>query len=260
MEFENINPNTDGQESVVDSQVGTDTGESGLHSSGSGDAGRAGDHAYNSAMKASRLQGRREAETSLRKQYDEGIAKAGIMNPSTGKPFANLSEFTAYGDQRREEKIREDAKAAGKSVEEYREELADSEFVRSERKKAEENDRLKKAEQSARDFAAKDAKDFQERYPDVDLAQLERDKSFLKFAKGRLYKEPLADIYEDFVEFSEESERTALARKESRDARSTGAGGSSKDVTLSAAEQRTLNEWNERNPDMKMTAKEFKGR
>lgn len=255
MEFENLNPNTDGQESVVGSQSGNDTGESAPHGD-SGTAGRGGNHDFNSAMKSARLQGKREAEAAIKSEF----AKAGLTNPTTGKPFESFDEFKAYGDKKQEEKVKAAAAAAGKSVEEYQEDLADKDFVKRKRKEEEAAAEKRRSEERLREFAAQDARNFAELYPDIDPAQLEQSERFCRFAKGRLYKEPLADIYKDFIEFSSDTERAALARKASKESRGTGSGSSAKDITLTAAEQRALNEWNERNPDMKMTAKEFKER
>lgn len=256
MEIENMNPITDGQESVVDSQGGANTGESALYSD-SGDAGREFDsHKFNSAMKSARLQGQRDAE----KAFAGDFAKAGLINPETGKAFENYGEFKAYGAKQAAQKVKDDAAAAGKSVEEYQEDLADKDYVRSLRREHEESEASRRAEAKVKEFATADAKDFKKRYPDIDPGQLEANERFRKFAKGRLYNEPLADIYEDYMEFSSESERAALARRESKESRGTGSGSGAKDVTLTAAEQRQLDEWNERYPGMKMTAKEFKGR
>lgn len=255
MEIENMNPITDGQESVVGSQSGNDTGESALYGD-SGNAGRGGNHEFNSAMRSARLQGQREAEAAMKTE----LAKAGINNPATGKPFETFDEFKAYSSAKHQEKVKTDAAAAGKSVEEYQEDLADKDYVKRKRKEEEEAEEKRKGENRIKEFAQKDAADFAKRFPDIDPGQLEQNARFRKFAKGRLYNEPLADIYEDFKEFSSETELAALARKESKDSRGTGSGGSAKDATLSAAEQRQLDEWNERYPTMKMTAKEFKGR
>lgn len=256
MEIENMNPITDGQGSVVGSQGGTNTGESALYSD-SGDAGREFDsHKFNSAMKSARLQGQSDAE----KAFARDFTAAGLTNPETGEAFKDYGEFKAYGARRAAQKVKEDAAAAGKSVEEYQEDLADKDFVRGKRREHEEAEAKRRKEDEIREFAAKDARSFKERYPDVDPAKLEASEKFQRFAKGRLYKEPLADIYKDYVEFSTEAERAALARKESKDSRGTGSGAGAKDVTLTAAEQRQLDEWNERYPGMKMTAKEFKNR
>ena len=62
------------------------------------------------------------------------------------------------------------------------------------------------------------------------------------------------------LEITGSATQAAVARNESRSARSTGAGGGSGSETLTAAQQRDLDEWNRSYPDMKMTAKEFLSR
>lgn len=255
MELDNMNPIIDGQEGVVDSPSGGDTGESALYSE-SGAADRERSHEFNSAMRSARLQGRKEAEAAMKSEF----ARSGLQNPDTGKPFASFEEFKAFNDAKHEEKVKSDAAAAGKSVEEYREDLADRDYVRGKRKEEEEAAEKRRGEDRLKEFARNDARDFAKRYPDVDPAQLETNERFRKFAKGRLYKEPLADIYEDYAAFTSESELAALARKESKESRGTGSGNSAKEITLTPDETKALAEWNERNPDMKMTAKEFKAR
>lgn len=183
----------------------------------------------------------------------EVFASSGIVNPDTGKTFTSYKEFKEYSEQHA-------AKATGKSIEEMREEKADREYIRNQRRKEAENEQKKQEKDSIRDFAAKDIKDFKTKYPDVDPAKLEGNERFRRFAKGRLYKEALADIYEDYMEFASESERAALAKKDSKDSRSTGTGGSGGEGALSAAEDKALKEWNERYPNYKMTAKEWKSR
>ena len=57
-------------------------------------------------------------------------------------------------------------------------------------------------------ISEKDLKDFENKYPDVDITKLDEDQRFLKFAKGKIGVYPLAEIYTDFVELFGELEST----------------------------------------------------
>lgn len=63
-------------------------------------------------------------------------------------------------------------------------------------------------EQAKKEWFEKDRKDFETKYPDVDIAKLAEDQRFLKFAKGKIGVYPLAEIYTDFVELFGELEST----------------------------------------------------
>ena len=109
-------------------------------------------------------------------------------------------------------------------------------------------------------WIAKDTADFTAAYPDVDLAKLDGDASFRKFCGTRYAREPLAQLYGDWLDLTETVKRSAAARSESKATRSTGAGGGAGAETLTAAQQRALDEWNRNYPHMKMSAKEFLSR
>ena len=64
------------------------------------------------------------------------------------------------------------------------------------------------AEQAKKEWFEKDRKDFETKYPDVDIAKLAEDAKFLKFSKGKIGVQPLAEIYSDFLEFMGEFEAT----------------------------------------------------
>ena len=109
-------------------------------------------------------------------------------------------------------------------------------------------------------WIAKDTADFIAAFPDVDLAKLDGDAAFRKFCGTRYAKEPLALLYADWQELTETVKRSAAARSESKATRSTGAGGGAGAETLTAAQQRALDEWNRSYPHMKMSAKEYLSR
>ena len=216
--------------------------------------------AENAALKAARLQGSREAEDRLKKQFDREIAESGAVNPKTGKAFATFQEFLDYGKAYREELLAEQAEKTGRPVEELREEAENREFISRKRKE----ETAKKDENSKRlaerDRLVADAMEFQQKYPDVNIAELEKNQTFRKFAGKRLYKEPLADLYADYVELMGEAQAAGQAKADSKASRGTGGGTGGTPVTLSPDRQKALDAWNRDNPDMKMTAKEFAGR
>ncbi len=55
------------------------------------------------------------------------------------------------------------------------------------------------AKKSENDWFINDRKDFESKYPKVDLNTLINDKRFEKFAEGRVGKKPLAEIYSDYI-------------------------------------------------------------
>ena len=110
------------------------------------------------------------------------------------------------------------------------------------------------------DFIERDYEEFVRRFPQVDVAALDGNPIFRRFCGSRYGKESLADLYEDFLAVTAAIREAAEARLGSRSARTTGSGGGHADKSLTAAEQRELDEWNRANPGMKMTAKEFLSR
>lgn len=54
-------------------------------------------------------------------------------------------------------------------------------------------------EQALTDFASRDLADFMSRHGDVDVGKLMDDPLFLRFSGSRLGREPMADLYEDYV-------------------------------------------------------------
>lgn len=260
-----------GQAGVVDQpQTGTAQqaprtaeAEAGDGKSGGG-AGQGGRQAQsredNAAARAARIRAERETSERLTREYNRRISDAGLRNPYTGARISDMSELEAYGKQYTDEQLRARAKKEGRSVEELREDEENKAYLRRAREKDAKAEEEQKKQKERRDFLVQDAQDFAERYPDVDIVKLESNDKFKKFAKGRLYAEPLGDIYEDFVEFVSEAEQGALAKEQSRRARGTGSGGGGGATTLTADEQKALDAWNSAYPSMKMTAKEFKER
>lgn len=214
-------------------------------------------HADNAAARAARIRAEQETEARLRRQYDEAVAGMGVVNPYTGDTIRSFEDFKAYGEQFRKESLKAEAQRQGKTVEELEAERADKDLLRRLREQERVRQTAQQAEAERRDFMARDLADFVEAFPGVDVAKLEADPKFRKFAGKRLYREPLKELYGDFVELVGQTERAAAAKVAGKRERSTGGGQGGGGVTLSPTQARALEEWNAENPELKMTAKEF---
>ena len=105
----------------------------------------------------------------------------------------------------------------------------------------------------------KQVKEFEEKHPDVNIGALNEDKRFLKFADKR--SGTITELYEEYLDFLEDTAQEVANKLKKSVDRSTGGGtttGQSSGLTREQQEQ--LDEWNRRNPQMKMSAKEFKER
>ena len=116
------------------------------------------------------------------------------------------------------------------------------------------------AESDNGDFLRADAAAFREKYPDVDLCALEEQSAFRRFCGSRLYKEPAATLYEDYLSFTAAAEESARVKAEAKRSRSTGGGSGQAASGLSRAQEASLNEWNRAFPGMRMSAKEYLSR
>ena len=212
------------------------------------------------AIRAARMAGRGEAEREMQQRYNESIKNLGIKNPYTGESISSLEELARYNDEYRQDTLKKRAQAQGKEVGELREDEANREFLSKMRKANEQQERQREQRRKQEEFLRGDLQEFMRKYPDVDPAALENNKRFRAFSKGRLYSEPLAQIYADFEDFTTQAERAALAKKQDRDSRSVGAGASTAGAVLSTEQQKRLDEWNRRYPEQKMSAKEFYSR
>ena len=255
----------EGRETVVESQQegteeGSGVGEDGGEGRQPDSAGQAGakkqSREENAAMRSMRLRAQQEAAAAERARTDEMIASSGITNPYTGKPFEGLQDYLDYARQHRESEIAEEAEKSGRTVEEVTEERNDRDFVRSMRRQQAQQSASTQQDTDEMEFLRRDVLNFVERHPDVDVAQLEKNQHFLRFCGSRFKKEPLADLYDSYTEFRGGVEQAAVAKAASRAERSTG-GGTSGGMALTPSQQNALDRWNEENPDMKMTIKEF---
>lgn len=96
-------------------------------------------------------------------------------------------------------------------------------------------------------------------HPEVDLETLESNPKFIKFIKGKSGY-TLKELYEEFTELIGETETEIIKKAMSKAERSTssgkGASGGGGSI-LSEVERQSLKDWNTRNPELKMTEKEF---
>lgn len=213
----------------------------------------------NSAARMARLRAERETEARVAAAADERIARSGVLNPATGKPFRSMQELESYGAAQREAEVQRLAKQTGRSVEDVRSEIEDRDFLR----KMREEDRARRdaAAQVAKrmDFMRRDGEDFKEKYPGIDIGKLENNESFRRFCGSRFGVESLASLYEDYRAVVGGAASAGRAGAESRSRRATGSGGGGGEM-LTAKQRASLDAWNRANPDMKMTAKEFLGK
>ncbi len=96
-----------------------------------------------------------------------------------------------------------------------------------------------------------------DRFPDVDIDRLDKNSSFRRFAGSRYGKESLADLYESYRDIVEGAEKAASYKSAAKAARTTGGSSGKSAGALSSDQRETLRRWNESNPDMKMSEKEF---
>ena len=275
--MDEFNPTVSGGEQAdVDLQTGADVGAQGEGQGAEGSAERAPavpqrvpssddadsagqqQRAFNAAMAAARRRAEKDTEGRVRRQYDEEIAAMRIPNPTKpGSYFASKKDLEDYSGALRQADAERRAQADGRSVEEVLEEDADRAFIRRQRaeeKKALEANR-EKAERDA--FIRDDIADMQSRHPDVDIAALDANTAFRRFAGSRYGKEHLADLYEDYVGVVGSAAAAATVRSQDKADRSTGHGSGGGGGTLTSAQRAALKEWNEDHPEMKMTEKEF---
>lgn len=221
----------------------------------------------NHFAKLARLNAQKEARANAERLANARLAQmlreSGVENPYTDKPFETVEEFQEYGKKVREAKLREKAESTGQSYEEVEEEENAKAYLRN-KKREEESNRLAaqkrtEAEQASRNFFMDDLQNFMEAYPDVDVAKLDNNQNFRRFCGSRYGHEPLANLYKDYTELVSISEKAGAAKRDTRNDRSTGTG-SSGGARLTAEQQRSLQEWNTRHPEMKMTPQEYMSR
>ena len=217
-------------------------------------------HEDNRRYQAARRAGEASGYDRAMREVNERIARVGMRDPDTGETIGDVAGLENYSKSVRAARIRERAKAEGRDAAEIAEEEENKDFLRAQRAEAKRKEADDAANRKQMEFIARDAEEFAEAYPDVDLAELDNDRAFRRFCGSRYGKEPLAELYGDYLEIAGEQRAAASAKAESRSRRETGAGSGSGGETLTARQQKELDEWNRENPRMKMTAKEFLSR
>lgn len=247
-----------GEDLHAEQQTGSEGGQSG-NAAGSADRQKdKHDREFNAAMAAARRQAERDTEGRTRKAMEDELSAMQIPNPAKpGEYFRSYAELKEYSTALRKASAEKRAQESGRSVQDVMDEDADRDYIRRKRAEEETSRREAEAKRKAEEFIAKDAAAFVKKHPDVDIAKLDGNAAFRRFAGSRYGKEPLAALYEDYVEIVGDAGTAALARKEERDDRSTGGGSGSGAGTLTAAQRAELKAWNEAYPEMKMTEKQF---
>lgn len=268
-ESEEVPEHQDGGQEEAEDLHESETDAEGEHAEGSdgqkaagkpGDGGRAATqtHADNAAAKAARLRAERDTEARVNREVDEDIRKMGLVDPYTNRPIRTRAELNAYSQRAQEEQIRERAERENRPASDIRREMENQMLAEQKRQEMDE-EKSKKDEQARRQaFLEADVADFMSRYPDVDIMALQGNPTFRRFAGTRFGREPLGDLYEDYVAIT--GGAAAAQKAQSKSARAVGGGTGTAGSGLTAAQQRELEQWNRRNPEMKMTAKEFLSR
>lgn len=249
-----------GEQEDVDLQNGADAGAQG---EGQGEQPGA-DNAdqqrrqFNAAMAAARRRAEKDTEERMRLQTDDDIRNLRIPNPAKpGSYFTSKKDLEDYSGALRRAEAEKRAKAEGRSTEDVLEDDEDRAFIRAQRAEAKKAEEAKRQKAERDKFIGEDIDDFRRRYPKVDIAALDTNPAFRKFAGSRYGKEYLADLYGDFVELVGEAAASAAAKSDDKAARSTGHGSGGGTGTLTAAQRAELKQWNEEHPEMAMTEKEF---
>ena len=211
---------------------------------------------YQAARRAGEDAGYQRAMDEISRRF----TKLGMRDPTTGETITNIEGLEAYSKAARKQRIEARAKETGRSVAELTEEEDNSDFLREQRAEAAAKKKQDEEKAALERWVTLDAAAFTEAYPDVDLAELDGNKAFRKFCGSRYGREPLAGLYGDWLEITGAAGEAAVRKKYSKDERSTGAGGGAGGETLTAKQQKALDEWNRAYPHMKMTAKEFLSR
>ena len=240
-----------------------DTGEgAGAQAPDAGGAGRQKaeqDRRTNALMAATRRRAEQETRQRVERERDRSIAEMRIPNPyKPGTFFGSLKEMQDYSEALRRADAEKRAKASNRDVEEVMAEDEERAFVRRQMAESRARNDEKQRQRSQRDFIARDLADFQGRHPDVDIAALDGNAAFRRFAGTRYGREKLADLYEDFIAITGQAQTAGAAKSKGKADRGTGSGEGGSPATVLTAQQRAdLKAWNENFPHMKMSEKEF---
>ena len=214
-------------------------------------------HEDNRRYQAARHSGEQSGYERAYREFNARIARTGMRNPESGDVIRSIEDLEGFSVARKKEVYAKIAKDTGRTVGEVEEEEENKAFLSNLRRNAAEKDKADRQAEREREFIRKDALAFAQAFPEVDLGQLDQDKAFRRFCGSRYGKEPLAELYADYLEIAGSAAQAARVKADSKAGRTTGTGNNGGGETLTAAQQRDLDEWNRENPGMKMTAKEF---
>ena len=211
-------------------------------------------------MQAVRRSGEEAGYQRAFREMNERIARTGMRDPGSGEAIQDIDGLESFGKSVRKQRIQERAKREGRTEAEVEEEEANQEFLSRSRRQAEEKQKSDADNAKKQEWIAKDLRNFQTKYPDVDIEKLENNTGFLRFCGSRYAKEPLADLYADYLEITGGAVKAADARRESKDNRSTASSRTGGGTTLTSDQRAELEDWNRRYPKLKMTEQEFASR
>lgn len=228
----------------------------------SGDAGRSAErqtqtHEERVRYSAARKQGEKTGYDRAVRDINARISRANLFDPITNKPITSLEEFEDYGQRYNKQRIEARAKQENKSVAQVEEEETAMELLRRKRREDGEAAENARKEQERREWLRQDAESFKEIYPEVDLLKLEKDPKFRRFCGNRMGSVPAAELYADYLEVVGNAQQEAAARKQDKQERGTGSGGGAGGEGMTAAQRKELEAWNEANPHLKMSEKDF---
>lgn len=160
-----------------------------------------------------RLRRERERKEAERLAYERGKAEAliGLKNPFTGEVVRDVVDAE-------ELRVMQEIELMGGDP------ITDFSGYQKKKLRAREAETAKQREADA--FFETDAKEFEKAHPDLDLDALISDNRFARFAGGRIGKESLKVIYDDFLTFTGELETRAAEKAHSLMAKAAASPGS----------------------------------
>lgn len=214
--------------------------------------------AFSKRLKEKTAELERNAQKEAQERVDAYIRKAydGQIDPYTGEKVSvkNESDFKKW-----EESVRSRTYAEEHNVteQEAKEIIADQDFIRKQRIEKQLTEMKEKNIAELQAKANEDVKTFSEKHPGVNVEKLMNNKAFMDYADGKLSNKPLAEIYDGFINLVGNAETAAIAKADAKKQRSTSTGGKQEASTLSPQQEKDRLEWNKKNPDCKISVKEF---
>ena len=142
---------------------------------------------------------RRRREAERQKELNQARINATLealnrQNPYTGREMKDAADVEEYFAMKKIEKDGGDP-------------IAD--FSEYHKNKEREAARQKEESEKEAEWFRCDREQFAKKYPDVDLAELVKDKKFIRYADGKVRKMPMSEIYEGYAEMLGEFEAEA---------------------------------------------------